>query len=86
VLTRIDLRGKIATPLASPDVRQLAETLPRAELDVEAAAQVVRPVCEDVRLRGAAAVREHTRRFDGVDLPTTVVPRQALTDALAGLG
>jgi histidinol-phosphate aminotransferase len=85
VLTRIDLRGKIATPLASQDVRQLAETLPRAELDVEAAVQVVRPVCEDVRLRGAAAVREHTRGFDGVDLPTTVVPRQALTDALAGL-
>ena len=85
MLNRIDLRGKVAVPLASPDVRQLAEMLPRAELDVEAATSAVRPVCEDVRQRGAEAIREHTRRFDGVDLPTTVVPRQALTDALAGL-
>jgi histidinol-phosphate aminotransferase len=45
----------------------------------------VRQVCEDVRQRGAEAVREHTLRFDGVDLSTTVVPRQALADALAGL-
>ena len=59
--------------------------LPRARLDVEAALDAVRPVCEDVRLRGAAAVREQTRRFDGVDLPSTRVPRQALADALAEL-
>jgi len=45
----------------------------------------VRPVCEDVRQRGAPAVREQTRRFDGVDLATTRVRRQALADALAGL-
>jgi histidinol dehydrogenase len=59
--------------------------LPRAELDVAAAVEVVRPVCEDVRERGAASVREHTARFDGVDLPTTRVPRQALAEALAAL-
>jgi len=82
VLNRIDLRG---TPVSELGVRQLAELLPRAELDVEAAMAAVRPVCEDVRARGAAAVREHTARFDGVDLATTVVPRGALADALAGL-
>ena len=59
--------------------------LPRAELDVEAAVAAVRPVCDDVRGRGAAAVREHTARFDGVDLESTRVPREALTAALAGL-
>src|SRR5262245_39864637 len=59
--------------------------LPRAELDVEAAVAAVRPVCDDVRSRGAAAVRAYTARFDDVDLATTVVPRSALASALAEL-
>jgi histidinol dehydrogenase len=83
VLTRIDLRGETAASLGA---RRLAGTLPRARLDVEAALEIVRPVCEDVRLRGAAAVREQTMRFDGVDLPTTLVPPSALRDALGELG
>ena len=53
--------------------------------DVEAAVARVRPICDDVRSRGADAVREYTARFDGVDLATTRVPRQALEAALAGL-
>ncbi len=79
---RVDLRGKPASELRPGE---LAGLLPRAELDVEAALAAVRPVCEDVRRRGAAAVREHTARFDGVDLATTRVPQQALDDALAAL-
>ena len=59
--------------------------LPRAQLDVEAAVELVRPICEDVRQRGDAAVREYTARFDRVDLAATRVPAQALADALAGL-
>ena len=82
VLTRIDLRGMDAASLGP---QQLAGVLPRARLDVEAALEAVRPVCEEVRLRGAAAVRELTQRFDGVDLATTRVPPSALRDALAGL-
>ncbi len=82
MLNRIDLRGE---PVAGLGGRQLAERLPRAELDVEAAVEAVRPICDDVRSRGAAAVREHTVRFDGVDLATTRVPREALTQALAAL-
>jgi histidinol dehydrogenase len=82
VLNRVDLRGKSVAEL---DRRWLAGVLPRAELDVVAAVEVVRPVCEDVRERGAAAVREHTARFDQVDLPSTRVPREALAAALAGL-
>ena len=42
-------------------------------------------MCEDVRERGAAAVREYTVRFDGVDRPTTLVPRDVLAAALAAL-
>jgi histidinol dehydrogenase len=82
VLTRIDLRGESAASLGRT---RLDGVLPRARLDVGAAVEAVRPVCEDVRQRGAAAVRDQTRRFDGVDLATTRVPRQALADALAGL-
>jgi histidinol dehydrogenase len=82
VLSRIDLRGPSADTLSR---EKLAGVLPRAELDVEAAVAAVRPICEDVRSRGAAAVREYTAKFDGVDLPTTRVPAHALADALARL-
>jgi histidinol dehydrogenase len=82
VLTRVDLRGRDAGEL---DRARLDGVLPRARLDVEAALDAVRPICEDVRLRGAAAVRDQTKRFDGVDLATTRVPVAALDEALAGL-
>jgi histidinol dehydrogenase len=82
VLRTIDLRD--ATP-ASLGARALAETLPRAELDVAAALEIIRPVCDDVRRRGADAVREYTARFDRADLATTRVPEQALAGALDGL-
>jgi histidinol-phosphate aminotransferase len=82
VLRRIDLRDE---PVAELGSRRLAEVLPRAELDVEAAVAAVRSVCDDVRKRGSEAVREHTAAFDGVDLATTRVPRDALRRALAEL-
>jgi histidinol dehydrogenase len=76
------LRGQPAVRLS---VTALAGVLPRARLDVEAALEAVRPVCEDVRRRGAVAVREQTARFDGVDLISTRVPQAALNDALERL-
>jgi histidinol dehydrogenase len=75
-IRRLDLRG-------TDDIGR--DVLPRAELDVEAALDVVRPVCEDVRRRGAQAVREITARFDGVDVATAAVSPHALDDALAAL-
>jgi histidinol dehydrogenase len=78
----VDLRGKNAADLRPA---ALAGVLPRAGLDVEAAVAAVRAVCEDVRRRGSEAVREHTAKFDGVDLATSRVPARALADALAGL-
>jgi histidinol dehydrogenase len=79
VISRIDLRGA-----ESGQFRRaaLAGLLPRAATDVEAAATVIRPVCDDVRRRGAQAVREYTARFDHVDLATTLVPETALDEAL----
>jgi len=65
VLSRVDLRGR---PLTSLDRKGLAGLLPRAQLDVAAALEVIRPVCADVRQRGSEAVRAYTAKFDGIDL------------------
>jgi len=82
VISRIDLRGAGPAQLSRT---ALAGVLPRAVTDVEAAAAVIRPLCDDVGRRGAQAVREYTARFDHVDLATTVVPHTALDEALAAL-
>jgi histidinol dehydrogenase len=82
VISRLDLRGVRETPGKLDAYRSV---LPRAALDVEAAVEVVRPLCEDVRRRGAAAVRELTLRLDGVDVSSTRVPTAALGKALDGL-
>nr|WP_221473882.1 histidinol dehydrogenase [Planomonospora venezuelensis] len=63
----------------------LRDVLPRAELDVEAALTMVRPICEDVHHRGAAAVREWTAKFDGVELDSTRVPAGEIARALEEL-
>jgi histidinol dehydrogenase len=82
VISRIDLRGRAPGGLSRT---ALAGVLPRAATDVEAAVARIRPVCDDVRVRGAQAVREYTARFDGVDLATTLVPPEALDQALGDL-
>ncbi|MGB4809084.1 MAG: histidinol dehydrogenase, partial [Candidatus Phosphoribacter baldrii] len=62
-MNRTDLRGSRLSR------RTLREVLPRAEFDVAAAAEAVRPVVQDVAHRGAAALRELSERFDGVVPP-----------------
>ena len=79
MISRIDLRGRVL------DSRSLREVLPRAELDVEAALTVVRPICDDVRDRGADALRDLGERFDGVRPARLRVPAEVLTQALSGL-
>ena len=76
MLKRIDLRGYTG---------DLRSVLPRAELDTSAAVEAVRPVVEDVRVRGAEAVKEATARFDGVQLESLRVPEAALRQALDSL-
>ena len=70
MIRRIDLRGRTV-----PDYRAV---VPRAELDVEAALEVVRPICDAVRHRGLEAVTELTRRFDKVEQDDIAVPPGAL--------
>jgi histidinol dehydrogenase len=77
MIRRIDLRGDTTS-----DHRTV---VPRAEFDVEAALDVVRPICEAVRHRGVEAIIEFSRRFDRVEQADIVVPPSALTEALDGL-
>ncbi|WP_404789276.1 histidinol dehydrogenase [Streptomyces pristinaespiralis] len=79
-LARIDLRGD-----ALPEGGALRDLLPRADFDVAAALEKVRPICEDVHHRGDAALMEYAEKFDGVRLDQVRVPAAALTRALEEL-
>jgi histidinol dehydrogenase len=79
MVTRINLTGDARS---SVDPRAV---LPRAAMSVDVAVEAVRPLCEDVRLRGSEAVRELTAKFDGVDLPSARVSVEAIAAAVATL-
>lgn len=79
MISRIDLTGSARASIDPRDV------LPRAALNVEVALDQVRPICAEVRLRGAVAVREITARLDGVDRESALVPEQAIADAVGAL-
>ena len=79
MLTRTDLRSSRLDP------RELAQALPRATLDVTSAQAAVAPLIEDVRSRGAAALRDAAERFDGVRPVHLRVPAQAIDQALSNL-
>ncbi|MFJ6630325.1 histidinol dehydrogenase [Streptomyces sp. NPDC091376] len=80
MISRIDLRGD-----ALPEGGALRDLLPRAEFDVEAALDKVRPICEDVHHRGDAALIEYAEKFDGVTLEHVRVPAKAIAEALEQL-
>ncbi|MEU0392942.1 histidinol dehydrogenase [Streptomyces sp. NPDC006208] len=80
MIYRIDLRGD-----ALPEGAALRDLLPRAEFDVEAALEKVRPICEAVHHRGDAALIDYAERFDGVQLTQVRVPAAALAEALEQL-
>lgn len=80
MISRIDLRGD-----ALPEGPALRALLPRADFDVAAALEKVRPICEAVHHRGDAALIEYAEKFDGVRLTQVRVPAAAIADALSGL-
>ena len=79
MMSTLDLRGRTL------DVRFLRGALPRAEFDVTAALEQVRPICEEVAHRGAEALRDLGERFDGVRPTRLRVPAEVLQAALEGL-
>ena len=80
-MRRIDLRGR----LAAGDDLDYRALVPRASVDVDSALDDVRAICDDVRRRGPAAVREYTARFDGVETADVRVHPAAVSEALVGL-
>ncbi|MFE9437732.1 histidinol dehydrogenase [Streptomyces sp. NPDC006602] len=80
MISRIDLRGD-----ALPEGPALRDLLPRADFDVSAALEKVRPICEAVHHRGDAALIDFAEKFDGVRLDQVRVPAAALTRALEEL-
>ncbi|OAH14417.1 histidinol dehydrogenase [Streptomyces jeddahensis] len=77
MISRIDLRGD-----ALPEGPALRDLLPRADFDVSAALEKVRPICEAVHHRGDAALIDYAEMFDGVRLDQVRVPAAALQRAL----
>jgi histidinol dehydrogenase len=77
----MDLRGR----QAAGERLDYAALVPRAELDVEAAMEVVRPICDAVATRGLAALEEYSQRFDQVVPQQVRVPESAMQAALDGL-
>ncbi|MCW2829745.1 MAG: hisD [Aeromicrobium sp.] len=82
-MRRLDLRHLDPAPAESAAVYGAA--VPRAEVDVEHALAAVRPICDDVQARGAAAVLDAGEKFDGVRPAQLRVPAGALADALTHL-
>lgn len=76
MLTITDLRGTEIT------AEVLESVLPRAEVDVTAAVETVRPLLERVRAEGASAVLEIGEGFDGVRPTSLRVAPEKLQRAL----
>ncbi len=77
VLNRLDLRGRRA------DDPAFLGALPRPQQPGEGPVAAVREVLHAVQTRGDDAVRELTRRFDGVDLETLRVSPEEIAAARA---
>lgn len=73
MLTLKDLRGSTA---------DVATVLPRAEQDVSATVDTVKPILEQVRTGGVEAVLDLSEKFDGVRPPSLRVPQEKLNEAL----
>ncbi len=78
VLRTVDLTGR-------SDITDYRSLVPRASFDVEAALDIVRPICDDVAARGVDALLDLAERFDHVRPAHLRVPQAELDRALAEL-
>ncbi len=72
----IDLRGKRLTRA------EMLEAMPRAEMGTSEASELVRPILDDVKARGAAALRDFGEKFDHIRTKNLRVPDEAMQQAL----
>ncbi len=79
MLTRTDLRSGL------PARAELREVMPRAEVNVDAVLDQVRPIVAAVAERGVDAALELAERFDRVRPESIRVPAEALSRALEDL-
>ena len=79
IMRIIDLRGKNLSRA------ELLAAMPRAEMGTSEATDLVRPILEDVKARGAAALRDFGEKFDGVRPTNLRVPVEAMKNALETL-
>lgn len=79
IMRTIDLRGTTLTRA------ELLEAMPRAEMGTFEATDLVRPILDDVKERGAAALRDYGEKFDGVRPHYLRVPKEELDRSLEQL-
>lgn len=75
----IDLRGKRLTRA------EMLEAMPRAEMGTSETRDLVSPILDDVKARGAAALRDFEEKFDHIRPEHIRVPADAMQRALSGL-
>lgn len=76
IIRTIDVRG------TSLSRAELLETVPRAQMGVSQAEELVAPILEAVKTRGAAALRDYAEKFDHVRPRNLRVPVEAMQHAL----
>jgi histidinol dehydrogenase len=81
MIRTLDLRGR----RAAGERLDYGSLVPRAQFDVDAAVEAVRPLVDAVRRQGETALIEQAARFDGVEIDRVRVPEAALDAALAAL-
>ena len=79
IMRIIDLRGKNLSRA------ELLAAMPRAAMGTSEATDLVRPILDDVKERGAAALRDFEEKFDHVRPERLRVPVEAMTAALETL-
>ena len=79
IIRTLDLRGRTSSP---SEIRNL---VPRASLNIAEALRQIEPLVEDIRQRGAVAVREAIAKFDGFTPADLWVSSQEIETATANL-
>ncbi|MEI7441970.1 MAG: histidinol dehydrogenase [Actinomycetes bacterium] len=79
MLKTLDLRG------GTRNSRELRDVVPRAQFDLDAVLEQVRPIVEDVAARGEIAAQEWSTKLDGVCAPQLRVPLEIIQGCLANL-